>query len=238
VRVDSRQRLGSCSECRTDDPLGCVPTAIGDRPRRGAVAATRSAPVPDGAVKRRPGSVGVNMLGLYLFAAALGVPLLAWFLLSGGDEGGDGGGDEGYGVLMLRRLPLGTVAIVAATFGICGLALGAAGTGPVATFVCAVISAVVAGVLSGTAFAYLRRSESGATARDDDLAGAIGHVVLPLGGQRRGRIAISVGGQQLYLSARAVPPATDAQLEVGAAILVIEVRDGIASVTPLDPELT
>jgi membrane protein implicated in regulation of membrane protease activity len=179
---------------------------------------------------------------LYLFAAAAGVPLVLWFLLNGDDDGGDdaGAGDEGVGGLMFRLLPLSTLALGAATFGVCGLLLGAVGTGPVVTFVAAVLVAVVAGALNTTAFRYLRRSGSAAAVGDDQLAGSIGRVVLPVGGARRGRIAVSVGGQQIYLTARAVPDATSTELELepGAPVLVVEVHDGVASVTRLDPELT
>lgn len=172
------------------------------------------------------------MTGLYLFGAAVGVPLIAWFLLTGGD---DGGGDEGVGAVMLRFLPVSTIAIVAATFGVCGLLLGAVGTTSGTTFVAAVATAVGAGMLNRTVFAYLRRSESGVAVGDDQLGGAIGRVVLPLARDHRGRIHISVGGQQLYLSAQAL--IDDEAIEVGAAVLVVEVRNGVARVTRLDPEL-
>ncbi len=36
------------------------------------------------------------MTGLYLFAAAAGVPLILWFLLGGGEDGG--GADTGVAV--------------------------------------------------------------------------------------------------------------------------------------------
>ena len=178
------------------------------------------------------------MMGLYVFAAAAGVPLVLWFLLSGGEEGGEAvGGDEGMGGIMLRRLPLSTMAIVAAIFGICGLALTAVGTGAGWTFTAALMAAVAAGALNSTVFTYLRRSESTASVSDEQLAGRVGRVVLPVATDRRGRVAISVGGQQLYLSAQVLPDAT-AELEVGAPVLVIDVRQGVASVTRLDPELT
>jgi membrane protein implicated in regulation of membrane protease activity len=178
------------------------------------------------------------MTGLYLFAAAAGVPLVVWFLLSGGEDGGDEGpgADEGVGGFMLRLLPLSTAAIALAVFGVCGLVLTAVGTGSGTTFLGALALAVVAAVLNSTAFAYLRRSESGATTSDADLAGAVGRVVHPVAPDHRGRVAVSSDGQRRYLSARALPD-TAGPLEVGTAVLVVEVRGGIASVTPLDPQL-
>jgi membrane protein implicated in regulation of membrane protease activity len=140
---------------------------------------------------------------------------------------------------MLRLFPLSTVAIAIAAFGICGLALDAAGTTSGVTLAGALGAAVVAGALNSAAFAYLRRSESSASVRDEQLVGSVGRVVLPVLGDRRGRIAVSAGDQQLYLSARALPndPGADTEFEVGAPVLVIEVRDGVAAITRLDPEL-
>lgn len=180
------------------------------------------------------------MTGLYLFAAAVGVPLVAWFLLSGGDDGGDdGGGDENIGGIMLRLLPLSTVALALATFGITGLAIGAVGTGTLATLLAALVAALIGGALNTTMFSYLRRSDSTTSVSDDQLSGAVGRVILPIGPDRRGRVAISVSDQQLYLSAQTPPGSTDATvLETGDPVLVVEVRDGIAVVIRLDPELT
>ena len=175
------------------------------------------------------------MIGLYLFAAAAGVPLVLWFLLAGGEEGG--GADDSVAGVMFSRLPLSTIAFVLAAFGVCGLLLGAVGTDGGPAFAAAVAAGVVAGVLNSTLFAYLRRSESTTEVDDEQLAGKIGRVIVPLTGGRRGRIAVTVGGQQIHLSALAVPD-TPAALEVGAPVLVVEVRKGIASVTGLDPELS
>jgi membrane protein implicated in regulation of membrane protease activity len=179
------------------------------------------------------------MTGLYLFAAAVGIPLVLWFLLSGGDEGGEDGGGAGDGMasVMLRLLPLNSLALAAATFGVAGLALGAVGTGGGLTFAAAAGSGAAAGALNSTVFGLLRRTESASEVSDDALAGSIGRVVLPIAEGGRGRVAISVGGQQVYLSARALPDAVD-RLEAGASVLVVDVQGGIARVTPLDPELT
>jgi hypothetical protein len=186
------------------------------------------------------------MIGLYLFAAAAGIPLLMWMLFAGGDEGGaddgvrgDGvGGEGGIGGLMLRLLPVTTIAIVLATFGVCGLALQAADIGSVTTLVAAAALAVVSGGLNSAVFAYLRRSESTASVSDDQLAGRVGRIVLPTGVDRRGRIIVSAGSQPVYLSALASPDPEDHDLEVGATVVVIEVRNGVATVSRIDPELT
>jgi membrane protein implicated in regulation of membrane protease activity len=170
--------------------------------------------------------------GLYLFAAAAGVPLVVWFLLSGEDSGSD----DGIAGVMFRALPLSTMAFVLAAFGVCGLALGAADAGEGTRFAAAAGAGVVGGVLNSTAFAYLRRSESTTEVDDDQLAGKIARVVVPVSGERRGRISVTVGGQQIHLSALAAPNGP-AELGVGDSVLIIEVRKGVASVTPLDPEL-
>jgi membrane protein implicated in regulation of membrane protease activity len=174
------------------------------------------------------------MTGLYLFAAAAGVPLVLWFLFSGGEDGG--GPDDGLAGVTFRRLPLSTIAFVLAAFGVCGLVLDAVGSGGGTTFAAAAVAGVVAGVLNSTLFGYLQRSESTTEVDDEQLAGKIGRVIVPLTGDRRGRIAVTVGGQQIHLSALALPDAPEA-LDVGAPVLVVEVRKGIASVTGLDPEL-
>ena len=181
--------------------------------------------------------------GVYVFAAAAGVPLVLWFLLAGGDDGGaegDGGADassgEGVGGVMLRLLPLSTIAFVLATFGVCGLVLGALGTGGGTTFLAAAGAGVVAGAVNSTLFAYLRRTGSSSDVSDRQLAGAVGRVVMPVAGERRGRVSVSVGGQHVYLSAETMPDAP-AELEVGAPVLVVEVDRGVALVTRIDPEL-
>ena len=173
------------------------------------------------------------MTGLYLFAAAAGVPLVLWFLFGGGEDGGSDGGIAG---VMFRRLPLNTIAFATAAFGLSGLVLTAAGTGGGTTFGAAVIAAAVAGALNAALFGYLRRSESTTEVTDAQLAGKIGRVVLPVTGERRGRIALSVAGQQIQLSALALPDAPD-ELAVGDPVLVVDVHNGIARVAPLDPEL-
>ncbi len=195
------------------------------------------------------------MTTLFALFAAAGVPLVAWFLLAGdSSDGGDaGGGDDGGGVggIMLRLFPLSTLAIAAATFGVTGLALGAVGTSAPATLILAIVVAVLAGGLNTALFGYIRRSDSGGSLSDEALEGAIGQVVLPISGSGRGRIAISVNDQQMYLSAVAIRSPQEhsepegastelapRELAVGDPILVVHVREGVAGVIPLDIDLT
>lgn len=198
------------------------------------------------------------MTALYLLFAAAGVPLVAWSLFAGDGDGGDGGGDAGdagtsAGAIMLRLLPLSTLAIAAASFGVTGLALTLVDTSAGFTLAAAIAVAVLAGGLNSALFSYLRRSDSGASIDDSQLAGSTGTVVLPISPGSRGRVVVTIAGQRRYLSATAhavggapadgtavegtaaAPPRT---LEAGAPILVVEVRDAVALVVPLDPELT
>jgi membrane protein implicated in regulation of membrane protease activity len=179
--------------------------------------------------------------GVYLFAAAVGIPLVLWFLLAGVDDGGGDGGDagdaggEGLTAVMFRLVPLNSLAIAAAGFGVTGLALTALDVAGGATLLAAVGIAVLAAVLNSVVFSFLRRSESTTEVSDAALAGAIGRVVVPVAAAHRGRIAVSVGDQPVYLSAEAIPGT--AALEAGDPVLVVEVARGIARVTRLDREL-
>lgn len=180
------------------------------------------------------------MTGLYLFAAAAGLPLVLWFVFSAGADGGDGGDGwaaDGVAGVMFRLLPLSTLAFGAATFGVCGLVLGAVGNGQGTTLVAAGLAGAAAGAVNSSVFAYLRRSSSTSGMRDDQLAGAMGRVVVPMAAGRRGRVSVGVAGQQVYLSATPLAGTTP-DLEMGDPVLVVEVRNGIATVTRLDPELT
>src|SRR5690606_21615463 len=105
-----------------------------------------------------------------------------------------------------------------------GTALTWAGTTATATLLLALIVAVVAGTLNTAVFSFLQRSGSTASVTDLQLSGSTGRVTLPIGPDRRGRVAISAAGQEMYLSAQAMPTVdgTIDELEVGAPVLVVE----------------
>jgi membrane protein implicated in regulation of membrane protease activity len=175
------------------------------------------------------------MTGVYLFAAAVGLPLVVWFLVAGIDDGAEGGDAEGLAGVMFRLLPLSSLAIAASGFGVTGLALTAVDTSSGVTLVAALVVALFAAVANSALYSFLRRSESTSDVSDADLSGSIGRVVLPVSGAHRGRIALTRGDQPVYLSAEGLPGA--AELEAGAPVLVVEVRNGIARVARLDAEL-
>jgi membrane protein implicated in regulation of membrane protease activity len=172
------------------------------------------------------------MTALYLFAAAAGVPLVLYFLFSGEDAEDGGGADEGIAGVMFRLFPLSSWALAAAVFGITGLAMGATGVAAGLTAVIAVMVALVAGAANSVVFSFLRRSESTSDVSDDELAGTIARVVLPVAPGRRGRIALTVGGRELYLSADAMPDT--GPLERGQSVVVVEVRGGVARISGLE----
>lgn len=179
---------------------------------------------------------GVN--GLFIFALAAGAPLLVWFAFSGGDAdlGGNADGDaDGGGVMSV--IPLSTLAFVLTFFGVTGLVTRWAGTGPVTALGLALAVGIVAGVLNSTVFAWLRRTEVSSEVTDKELEGTIARVALPVSAQHRGRIVLDVGGSQARMTAAPVDSDEAGEIEVGARVIVVSVKDGVALVTRLAPEL-
>ena len=180
------------------------------------------------------------MNGLFLFALAAGAPLLVWFAFSGGDadlgSNADADGDGGGGGVM-SVIPLSTLAFVLTFFGVTGLLTRWAGSGPVTALGLALAVGVVAGVLNSTVFAWLRRTEVSSEVTDKELEGTIARVALPVSSQHRGRIVLDVGGSQARMTAAPVDEGEGGEIEAGARVIVVRVKDGVALVTRLAPEL-
>lgn len=101
--------------------------------------------------------------------------------------------------------------------------------------------AVVGGVLSGTlvnaAFGWVKHSESGALESEGTYSGQPGRVTLPLVGAA-GKVVVSHAGREVELRALPHPSA----LEQGdptswTAIVVVEMKEGVALVAPAPKEL-
>ena len=87
------------------------------------------------------------MTALYLFCAAVGIPLLLWFSFAGDADGGDGFGDaDADGPLAF--LSLSTMSFVLGFFGLTGLLLEIVGTAGLITLLVAIITAVAAASIS------------------------------------------------------------------------------------------
>jgi hypothetical protein len=99
----------------------------------------------------------------------------------------------------------------------------------------AVATGATAWVGSTALFGWLRRSESGDRLTDRSLIGKVGQVTLPLLRGSTGKVLITRSGQTMELLARPMDE-KDAQPETWNSVVIVEVRDGIAFVTPYSEE--
>ncbi|MDY7101167.1 MAG: hypothetical protein S0880_08265 [Actinomycetota bacterium] len=183
------------------------------------------------------------MVGLYLAAAIIGVPLVAYFAIAGeGDEMDtdvdldvDGALDAGG---LLHSISLATGAFFTAFFGVGGLAIGAVGAGTLVTLLMAIVIGAIAAGIQMALWRFVRSSSQSSEVGATELAGRPAEVVMPIGPGRRGRISLVAGGQRLYVSAEALDEdVANGMLEKGQAVVVVTVERGVATVSRLDAEL-
>lgn len=190
------------------------------------------------------------MLAAYIFSLVVGGGLLALNLFgdfldsdvdadAGIDLDGDAdaisGGSEIAKLLSLRSL-------VYALFGFGGAGLVLhliwAGAQPVLTALIAGGMGLGSGALVSTVFGYLKRTEAGEIQGERALVGLSGKIVMAIGDGETGAVRIRSGERQYQMRARADLPSGAAQsLEAGRAIVVVDVKDGVALVTPIDNKL-
>lgn len=193
------------------------------------------------------------MLGLYLFAMIVGVGLLLFTIVLGGDhdapeadldfdaeaevelESGHGEGlGSGVGDLVLGLFRPRNLTFLLASFGTTGTLLTLARTGEALTLPLAIGMGVAAWLASHGVFTWLRRTDSGIDALDDrDLEGTIGIVTLPITPGGRGRITVEAAGRQAYLTAR-LSGEVERALPVGTEVLIRRTEGGVAEVMPTD----
>jgi len=190
------------------------------------------------------------MLAAYIFSLVVGGGLLALNLFgdfldsevdaeAGIDLDGDAdaisGGSEIAKLLSLRSL-------VYALFGFGGAGLVLhliwAGAQPVLTALIAGGMGLGSGALVSTVFGYLKRTEAGEIQGERALVGLSGKIVMAIGDGETGAVRIRSGDRQYQMRARADLPSGAVQaLEAGRAIVVVDVKDGVALVTPIDNKL-
>lgn len=183
------------------------------------------------------------MSALYWFALVVGAGLLLLSLAGDlfGDHGdaaiGDGhdhGGDvDGMKILSMRN-----ATYFLFGFGGAGILLGWLWdrSQPVTTAISALIVGLISGGISAVAFGYLNRSGSGELEHDSAWSGAVGRVLLPLSHGGTGKILVARAGREHTLLARPFEP--DAHdPESWQDVVIIEIRHGIALVTPFTSAL-
>jgi membrane protein implicated in regulation of membrane protease activity len=203
------------------------------------------------------------MVALYLFCAALGIPLLALFAFGGQDAdadagfdadadfgtdidiGGDGdfdlgGADGGIGDLsaLFRRIPVSSWAFLLSFFGGVGLIGTAVGGGVVSTFVLAAVLGVLAATMNGSAFAFLRKTDASKHFADQKLEGRLATVSVPIEAGKRGRVWLDTGEERVQLSARAIEGQPGEPFIRGERVLIVNVQEGVAEIMRTDPELS
>lgn len=191
------------------------------------------------------------MLALYLFLLIVGGGL-AGLSLIGGALGGDLGevdldfdADAGTGAKAMGSGwwdAFSLQSLIYASFG-----TGAAGTvlhlmwdggAPIPTAILAVAAGVGSGMLAGVLLSYLKRSASGDVLTEASFEGLAGTVSLPLAHGRAGRIRVRRGHREHVLRALPFSTTDDGdEPERWSRVVVVEVKGGVAYVTPAGKEL-
>ncbi len=200
------------------------------------------------------------MLSLYIFCLIIGGGLLAFSLLGGiddtdadfdadldvdfdadldaeveGEIDGEvaGAHHAGGGWTPLRDfLSVRSLIYFLAGFGAAGVLLRWFTEAPaVAEVFSAALTGLVAAFLAGSLYGWVRSSESGMVARDNDyLVGRPARVVLPVVPGRRGKISLLADGREIQLLAR-LYGAEDGACNRGDAVVVVDIEGDVALVT-------
>jgi hypothetical protein len=192
----------------------------------------------------------LTMTGLYLFSLILGAGLLLVSLFGGDAEveadfdldldagGGLDAVDAGVetDVAAFKVLSIRGLIYAAFGFGAGGFLAEMIGAGTIPSLATAVAGGVLSGTVVTAVFEYLRRTNSGDLPGEASLRGRSGRVTLPIGVASPGRIVVERGGREVTL--RALPHSTaDGDPETWSRVLIVEVENGVARVTPDGSEM-
>ncbi len=180
------------------------------------------------------------MTSVYLLCTIIGLGLLIFSTVGGGDDGADapdagnvGDGDTGGAShLLLGLFSTRNLTFLLAAFGVTGLLLTAFGVASIVVLGVAVTLGVVSMGLAHTVFTWLRRTDSSVDILgDEDFHGALARVVLPISAESPGQIACLIAGREMYLTAT-LAGEVDAPLAVGQEVIILSTSHGVASVMP------
>lgn len=192
------------------------------------------------------------MLPLYLGALGLGGVLIVASIVMGGDHGADHDADmDGHADLdghadgevdghagVDKSIDSGGLPILSMRFwtffsfcfGLTGTLLSLLSAPALATGLVAVGLGLGVGWGAATVFKRLQRDQVSGQIEMSGLRGAEARVLLPVSPDREGKVRVQFGGQDVDLPARTQDHGS---IERGQTALVVEVRGGVAMVTPL-----
>ena len=190
------------------------------------------------------------MLTTYIFCLAVGGGFLALSFFGDFLEGDvdvdtdvDVGGDldaasHGVGIAQLFSIR----SIINALFG-----FGAAGTmlhmllggsQPGLTAVIAGGTGLASGALISTVFGYLKRTETGTLRGEQSFVGLTGEVSLEIVAGSPGTVTVRRGDRRIRIRARVADSYADTEaLGAGQPVVVVDMKNGIAAVSPVGPRL-
>lgn len=190
------------------------------------------------------------MLTGYIFCLAIGGGFLALSFFGDFFEGDldidsdlDVGADldavaHGSGIAQLFSLRAAIYALFG--FGAAGSLLHAlwGGGQPVLTAAIAGGTGLASGALISTVFGYLKRTETGTLRGEQSFVGLTGEVSLEIAPGSRGAVTVRRGDRRIRIRARAADTwRADQALAAGDPVVVVEMKDGIAVVSPVTPRL-
>ena len=187
------------------------------------------------------------MVSLYVFAALIGWPFVFFFLFFGGDVDADFDFDPDVDVdpsvdtsgggpfaAIASFLSFRAIVFFLAFFGLTGLVLSWLDANTVLTALLAVGMGAFAVWLNRTLINYLKANSSDSQILDREIEGSVASVVMPIGAEQKGKVAVEVGGQRLYFVASPYRPGSGEDYQEGDEVVVVEIERGAALVAPLD----
>ena len=156
----------------------------------------------------------------------------------GADAAGDHAADGAHADSAFRILSLRNATYFLFAFGVSGVLLTWlwGGERALLTAAFAATLGVVGGAISTFAFGWMRRTETGYLADDRGWIGHTGVVTIPLSAGGTGKVLVVRDGREHELLARPFERAAD-RPERWTRVMVIEMRQGVALVSPGDPAL-
>jgi hypothetical protein len=195
------------------------------------------------------------MFGVFVFAAVFGWLFVAIFLFSSTDFDGDVGLDADMDLDVDTDLDLDTdagghadtaasllgaffsfrsIVFFMAFFGLTGILLTWLDTGTFLAVVAAIGIGLFAAFINVKLMDYLRRTSVSSRLTDSTIAGNAAKVIVPISRASRGKVAVTVSGQPLYLVALPFNDRQEAEYAVGDTVVIVEVKDGAALVAAMD----